>query len=119
MAEVADLLTRLDKVSGKHPTWKARCPAHKDNSPSLHITQADDGRILIYCFAGCGTGDVMDAIGMSLSDLFPTGRLGHYMPGKNHKHRNSETVYGVPGAAELKRENEELKRKIKRLEAGG
>lgn len=71
MADIAELLTRLDKVRGKHPKWQALCPAHLDKSPSLTISQAEDGKILIHCFAGCGAGDIMDAIGMSLKDLFP------------------------------------------------
>jgi DNA primase len=71
MAGIHELLDRFDKVSGKHPKWKAVCPAHEDRSPSLSIAQTDDGTILLHCFAGCGAGDVMAAIGLSLSDLFP------------------------------------------------
>lgn len=71
MNDIAELLTRLDKVTGKPPQWQARCPAHMDKSPSLTIKQDENGKILIHCFAGCGAGDIMDAIGMSLSDLFP------------------------------------------------
>lgn len=71
MSDIAELLTRLDKVTGKHPQWQARCPAHKDKSPSLSIKEVEDGKILLHCFAGCGASDIMDAIGMSLSDLFP------------------------------------------------
>lgn len=73
---IEELLTRLDKVSGKYPKWKAVCPAHEDRSPSLAISEAPDGTILIHCFAGCGAGDIMDAIGMSLSDLFSEKTIG-------------------------------------------
>ena len=31
----------------------ARCPAHDDRSPSLSIAEGHDGRLLLYCFAGC------------------------------------------------------------------
>jgi hypothetical protein len=34
--------------------WMARCPAHNDATPSLSIQGADDGRVLVHCFAGCG-----------------------------------------------------------------
>lgn len=71
MSDIAELLTRLDKVTGKFPKWKAICPAHADKSPSLSIKEISDGTILIHCFAGCGPSDIMDAIGMSLSELFP------------------------------------------------
>ena len=70
------LLSRLDGVretgSGK---YIARCPAHDDRSPSLAITSCDDGRILIHCFAGCETEDVLTAIGLTFADLMPE-RIG-------------------------------------------
>ena len=46
--------------SGK--CWRAKCPAHDDNDPSLSITQADDGRVLVYCFAGCDQAAVLSAL---------------------------------------------------------
>jgi hypothetical protein len=65
------LLSRLSGVKntgcGK---WLALCPAHDDRSPSLSIKQIDD-RILIKCFAGCGYLDVLAAIGLDASALFP------------------------------------------------
>lgn len=75
---IEELLTRLDKVSGKHPKWMAICPAHEDRSPSLVISETPEGTILIHCFAGCGAGDIMDAIGMSLSDLFSEKTIGMF-----------------------------------------
>jgi putative DNA primase/helicase len=33
--------------------WTARCPAHDDRTPSLSICDADDGKVLIRCHAGC------------------------------------------------------------------
>lgn len=50
--------------------WLAQCPAHDDRSPSLAIKQIDD-RLLIRCFAGCGYLDVLAAIGLDASALFP------------------------------------------------
>jgi putative DNA primase/helicase len=31
----------------------ARCPAHEDRKPSLSIREADNGKVLLKCFAGC------------------------------------------------------------------
>jgi hypothetical protein len=33
--------------------WMARCPAHDDREPSLSIRDADDGKVLVRCHAGC------------------------------------------------------------------
>lgn len=71
-ADVHALLARLDKVKKSGPgRWLACCPAHDDRSPSLSVRETDDGTILIKCWSGCGAGDVVAAVGMSLSDLFP------------------------------------------------
>ena len=42
--------------------WIARCPAHKDRSPSLSINVTTDGRPLVKCFAGCTQAQVIDAL---------------------------------------------------------
>jgi len=67
-----DIVSRLDfcKQSGKNK-WQARCPAHDDKSPSLTITELTDGRVLIHCHAGCGSNDVLDAMGLDYEALFP------------------------------------------------
>jgi hypothetical protein len=51
--------------------YVARCPAHQDRTPSLSIRQGDDGRVLLHCWAGCGTEAVLDALGLEWGDLFP------------------------------------------------
>jgi len=64
----------LSRLSGVKNTgrdkWLAICPAHDDRSPSLSIKQIDE-RILIRCFAGCGYLDVLAAVGLDASALFP------------------------------------------------
>lgn len=69
---VYTILDRLDKVKENGPgRWLACCPAHQDRSPSLAVRETSDGTILMKCFAGCPTGDVLAAIGLELKDLFP------------------------------------------------
>jgi len=52
--------------------WIAKCPSHKDSSPSLVITQVKDGdRVLIHCHAGCSPGDILDSIGLDWGALMP------------------------------------------------
>jgi putative DNA primase/helicase len=33
--------------------WITRCPAHDDRSPSLSLRDAEDGKVLVRCHAGC------------------------------------------------------------------
>src|SRR6266496_1409486 len=48
-----ELLARLTGVKRNGKGWLALCPAHDDHNPSLSITDGDNGRILLHCFAGC------------------------------------------------------------------
>ena len=67
-----NLLSKLDKVkrTGKG-TWTACCPAHADKGPSLNIRETDDGKVLVRCFAECSVHEILDAVGLEISDLFP------------------------------------------------
>lgn len=81
MSQVDNLLQHLDKVkrTGAH-TYHARCPAHDDRGPSLTVRDTEDGRILVHCFAGCDVQDVLAAVGLTFSDLFPPRVLDQRMP---------------------------------------
>lgn len=50
------------------------CAAHDDHHPSLGVDEAPDGRVLVHCFAGCPTELVVEALGLTMADLFPGGR---------------------------------------------
>jgi hypothetical protein len=55
----------LDRVNGVRRTrrgWTARCPAHRDRSPSLSIAEGNDGRALLYCHAGCSFDEIASAL---------------------------------------------------------
>ena len=54
--------------------WVARCPAHQDRSPSLAIKEASGDVVLLHCFAGCPTEDVLSAIGLTFADIMPERR---------------------------------------------
>jgi len=51
------------------------CPVHEatgDHNPSLVVTQADDGKILVNCRSrGCDWNDIIRAMGITGKDLFP------------------------------------------------
>tara|TARA_R110000868_G_scaffold127228_2_gene334716 strand:- start:101 stop:529 length:429 start_codon:yes stop_codon:yes gene_type:complete len=72
MSKLEELLGRLLKVRARSKnTWTACCPAHGDKNPSLGIKLLDDGRILLHCFSGCTAEEVVAAVGLVLTDLFP------------------------------------------------
>ena len=74
------MLSRLPKVRARGAgQWSAQCPAHDDKGPSLSIRETSDGRVLVHCFAGCGVDEVVAAVGLDLSDLFPP-RESHGAP---------------------------------------
>ena len=61
--------------------YVAYCPAHDDRkTPNLRVREAEDGRVLLRCFAGCGQNEVLDALqdrGVRRRDFFPqNGSVG-------------------------------------------
>lgn len=79
---IEKLLASLDKVRKTgSDSWLACCPAHKDKSPSLAINYTSDGVVLIHCFAGCNSKEVLSAVGMSFEELYPP-RTAHAVKGK-------------------------------------
>ncbi|MBC7075994.1 MAG: hypothetical protein H5T98_07990 [Syntrophomonadaceae bacterium] len=66
-----NVLSRLKGVKKDGRGWKALCPAHDDRNPSLKIDEVEGGKVLLKCFAGCTTEDIVRAIGLKMSDLYP------------------------------------------------
>lgn len=65
-------LSHLDKVRQvKTNRWLALCPAHPDKTPSLQISETEDGTLLVKCWAGCKTAAIISAAGLEMRDLFP------------------------------------------------
>ena len=55
----------------------ARCPAHKDRTPSLKVSVGPNGDVVVHCFAGCDWRDVKDA-------LRQRSLLPEWVPGGDH-----------------------------------
>jgi hypothetical protein len=73
---VDKVLDRLEGVRHSNGSWKGLCPNHEDSEPSLSISEGDDGRALLNCFAGCATTDIVTKLGLKMSDLFESSN-GH------------------------------------------
>lgn len=76
MQVVEDALERADcRPRGSHTrTITARCPAHEDRTPSLTLTEGNDGRALLHCHAGCDAESIVRALELEWADLFPEDR---------------------------------------------
>lgn len=72
MSAVDALLSRLDRVRQTGPgRWVASAPTREDKHPSLTIRELDDGRILLHDFGGDSVEDILGAVGLTFSDLYP------------------------------------------------
>lgn len=49
----------------------ALCPAHDDHHPSCDVRELADERVLVKCRTGCGSLEIVKAVGLELSDLYP------------------------------------------------
>lgn len=66
-SQFANLLHARRIGKGK---YVAKCPSHPDKKPSLSIAEGKRG-VLVRCMsAGCDTKDILEALGLSYSDLF-------------------------------------------------
>jgi hypothetical protein len=98
--DVHEVLARLKGVRRSPKGFVALCPAHSDRNRSLSISEGNDGKILIHCFAGCPTTTVMAAIDMTLADLFPkTGGWQETRPEKRHGANVGEPRKSKPPSA--------------------
>jgi hypothetical protein len=89
------VLDRLDRLKATGPgTWSASCPTsnhkHGDRSRGLSVREGDDGRVLLHCHGGCSVHEVVAALGIELSDLFPVRQIDypHQAPHKGIIGRN-------------------------------
>lgn len=80
---IDNLLSRLDRVKRTGPsTWMASCPTRDDKHPSMTIRELDDGRVLIHDFGGDSVEEILGAIGLTFSDLYPPRPADHAYIGK-------------------------------------
>ena len=65
-----EIISRFNGVKSiGENSYQVQCPAHKDDKASLTISE-EDGKILLYCHAGCDTKNILNAIGLQEKDLF-------------------------------------------------
>ena len=70
--------------------WLARCPVHDDHDPSLSLRNGRDGRLLVHCFVGCNSLDILCEM-QRRGLLPPERRLGPRRPQVVHA-EDGETI---------------------------
>ena len=70
----SEILSRLEGVKGRDGQWIARCPAHSDKKQSLSISEGKGGKTVLHCHAGCGVESIVQALGITMNDLFTEKR---------------------------------------------
>jgi putative DNA primase/helicase len=68
---IQKVLSCLERVRQTNDGYMALCPCHDDNNLSLSIRHGQDGRVLLYCHAGCDFDAICAATGLDAKDLFP------------------------------------------------
>ncbi len=67
--EIVTKKLRLTSIDGGDTM--AHCPAHDDQRESLHVTELEDGTVLLRCHAGCENEGIVRKLGLTMADLFP------------------------------------------------
>lgn len=73
--------------SGRARSVMALCPAHGDRSPSLSVGAGRHGRILLKCQVGCLFQSVIEAAGLTKSDLRGNAPLSPSCTGRTQRER--------------------------------
>jgi putative DNA primase/helicase len=83
-----NIISRFNVKHSKGDSCMALCPCHDDRKASLSISyDSRDSKTLIHCHAGCSARDILDRVGLKLSDLYN----GQKVFQKNRE--NIESVY--------------------------
>lgn len=63
-----------------NPTrFRTRSPLRNDRTPSVYISEAEDGTVLVKDFGGDGVAEMLSAIGVDIASLFPPKPDQHYV----------------------------------------
>ena len=87
-----NVLMHLEGVRTSLRGWKACCPAHTDRDPSLSIGLGEQGQVLLKCFAGCPIERITEAMGLTVTDLFPDGASAPERASSNGRHHSPLTL---------------------------
>ena len=70
MSALATVIDALERRGCNVKNGKGPCPSHDDKNPSLSVTEAADGTVLLHCHAGCSNQTIMAELQLPMSALF-------------------------------------------------
>lgn len=92
-----DALAAVERTTGHPPKrngqgWVCRCPAHDDHTPSLSVSEGDNGKTLLYCHAGCSYEAVAAALGLDRKPDPQSPKNGARRPIATYSYRGTDGV---------------------------
>jgi len=71
---IFEVLEKFQGVKKRNDnSYQCQCPAHEDGKASLTISEKD-GKILLFCHAGCDVREIISAAGIEWDSLFEKGK---------------------------------------------
>jgi len=91
------ILSKFDNPKRVGKNYLVKCPAHDDKKASLSVGIGDDGRVLLNCFAGCETKNIVSAMGLEMKDLFAMNKNNSFEIEKTYDYtdENGKVLYQV------------------------
>ena len=65
------ILSKLRKKRRSGKGYIGLCPAHEDKDPTLSVGRGSEGRVLLFCHAGCEIESICQGFGIKVSDIGP------------------------------------------------
>lgn len=69
MIDMQTFLSKFQSVKRAGGGYMVKCPCHDDKTASLSVGMGEKG-IVLKCMAGCDTGDIIRALGLTWRDLY-------------------------------------------------
>jgi hypothetical protein len=81
-ARLEEVLEYFPDAEEQHDgNWLALCPAHDDHDPSM-VVKASGNTLLFNCRTGCSAEEILDAVGLPVSALWPGTELAQKTVGR-------------------------------------
>jgi len=96
MMRLEEIVGRLEGVKPSGDGYIAKCPAHDDGTPSLSISEGENGTILAHCFAGCEFDEIVAAIGLEMQDFSNANGRDQHPPRSRPVEQPIEKTISLP-----------------------